>query len=307
MSEFRQSLFSYLLLASLLVVPIVIFLVPSIERLSNGQRSLEQAQKKLLGVRSKASEARTLLDSYPKQLAALMREGHLLYAASSSDATNRFQKGLKPILLKHQAKLSQIRPAVEAVETGLSKSSLELNLSMPLVSFGGLLDDLSQMKPRVQVDLVNARSLNLAPNSRDLELNLTLSIWFVNRNDYPAALAAQIDQQYSLMSGSEAPQAKEPSESTSQAKPQSAIDYVSALFDRSVRQRLRSPSVEYYSVAAITVSPKGTLALIKIAGQPGTYRVTAGDMLDVWTVEAIDESGIELSFNQRHERLQWSR
>lgn len=311
MPELRQSLFAYLLLACLFVVPIAVFLIPSIERLANGHQSLEQAEQRFLDAKSKVREINTRLDSYPKEFASLLREGHLLFAASSSDATNRFQKRLKPILLKHQASLRQIRPSDEIIGQGLSKSSLELNLSIPLESFGGFLDELAQMKPHVQVDLANARSLNLVANSRDLELSLTLSIWFVIRDSYPPTLAVQIDQQYQSILDAEKLQAEklrneESSEVTLAGKLASA-DYVPALFDRLVRKRLRSPNVEYYSVAAITVSPKGRLALIKIVGQPGTIRVTAGDILDVWKVDAIDESGIELSFDQQNERLEWSR
>ncbi len=307
MSELRQSLFAYLLLATLLVVPVMAFLVPSIERLTDGRQSLEQAEQKLIGARSQAKEDSARLDSYPKELASLMRKGHLLYAASSSDATNRFQKVLKPILLKHQASLRQVRPSVEIIEQGLSKSSLELSLNMPLESFGGLLEELSQMQPRVQVDSASVRSLKSVSNSQDLELNLTLSIWFLDRSSYPATLAAQIDQHYQSNSSAKEFHDSEPDDTRSLTKVSSAVDYVSALFDRSVRLRLRSPNVDYYSVAAITVSPKGKLALIKIKGQPGTVRLTAGDMLDVWRVDAIDESGIELSFNQQRERLEWSR
>ncbi len=307
MYELRQSLFAYLLLATLLVVPVMAFLIPSIERLTDGRQNLEQAEQKLIDARSQAKEDSMRLDSYPKQLASLMREGHLLYAASSSDATNRFQKVLKPILLKHQASLRQVRPSVEVIEQGLSKSSLELSLYMPLESFGGLLEELSQMEPRVQVDSASVRSLKSVSNSQDLELNLTLSIWFLNRSSYPSALAAKIDRHYLSSLGAKELHAEGASDVSLPTKARLSVDYVSALFDRSVRLRLRSPNVDYYSVAAITVSPKGKLALIKISGQPGTVRVTAGDLLDVWKVDVIDESGIELSFNQQRERLDWSR
>ena len=69
MSELRQSLFAYLLLATLLVVPVMVFLIPSIELLTDGRQNLEQAEQKLINARNQAKEDSTRLESYPKQLA----------------------------------------------------------------------------------------------------------------------------------------------------------------------------------------------------------------------------------------------
>jgi len=143
----------------------------------------------------------------------------------------------------------------------------------------------------------------------DLEANVTLVMWYVERGSSIAELLSEnnyLDTEDFLLAEGSLSAEGSPSAEGSSLRSEGQIALV-GLFDPNARKRLLYPSIEYYRVAAINISNNARIAVVTINNGEKSFRLKQGDLLDVWRVESIDTEGVRLSYKDQQQSLSVSK
>lgn len=293
MTKVRHTTAAYLLLLALFFIVFTSVITPFYDHWQTNNEATEALREKLSQAKSKQLLAGQISQSLATDLELLVTSGSIRYASQASEAGHQLQERLKTVLLKHNAQILQLRPSNDAFSDGLAKSRLDVNFRVAASSLQAILKSLAESRPSIHVELLSANNATVYSNQQnvDLDVSLDLAMWYFTE-DFLSAQGSLLVK-----------------DSLTQMKPESVLpaviepNVIAGLFDVNARLRISTPRLEYYRLAAVTISQQTRNALIVTLADGKSRRLEHGDLLDVWRVDNISASEINVSFDNKQETL----
>ncbi|MCH2190814.1 MAG: hypothetical protein MK188_07820 [Gammaproteobacteria bacterium] len=282
--SYMSSTTAYSLLLSLFAILFWI-LSPYFNQLKHQHSEIENLASRIEIQNTELQKQRAIEAEYWRKLKWLYQDGQLFSSKSSLDASKKLQTTLKSAANISAAKILQISPSQRNISSTVYEISLESNLTIQSDKLGDFLSALNTAVPRPRVTSISLRPTGglRQPNdlSTKLSIQLALTQFAVNNPDKFRGIKIT----------------KRPT------TPKRTIG-LESIFSQAFRKRLRSPSLEYYRLGAITLSPDSKSILLSDKQTGRSIRLLQGDVVESWKLETITEKQAKFSRGDRKYTLE---
>lgn len=281
---------AYFLLISLLAA-LYWGLSPYVDRLTNQRSEIRALTRQIDTLNIESARQKVIETEHWDKLKSLYQNGDIYSTNAPLEASKKLQTTLKTAAKISNAKILQINPN-QNLNPNQNKSAsthYETTLEANLIVQSDKLDDflvaLNSAVPKPKVSSLSLRPSGSLRQSDSASMQLSMQLTLVqhvvtNPDNFKDIVVNKTSFKHEKQIGLE------------------------SIFSQASRKRMRTPSLDYYRLGAITLSPDSNSILLSDKHTGKSVKLFEGETLESWKLEVITEKEAIFSRNDKKYTLE---